>query len=532
MLFSNFKNYEEFKELFGIAKHGNGVESRKNKILLAYIKDKNVRKFAREHRECACELYTSITSMSALKCLVHDALWSFHNRDLAPYTIYLNGHSYASDKYATDDLDGICEDGSAKFVRYTNMETDRVYKMKAGKMMRHLIDISDFGKILPEQVKIWTCEEFARDWEAYAMTKCPKHTLHIDDDFASIYDSSQCKGNFHSCMVDEGQHYFYEESVNASAAYLTNEDDEIIARCIIFNEVEDYDTGEIFRYAERQYSSDGDVVLQQALITALIEKKAIDCYKKVGAGCGDANAIVGIDGESWSDKHLHIRCSLDYDDTLSYQDTFKWYNMNTGWADNYGDGDLDLATTDNSLCCEWDDWHERYAREVTTVYYCGREYSCDIDALDDFEQVNGYYIHESEVHTCDRCGETIVEYYDYYDRFLDLPLACNAEYADGLYCQVCLGAADDDWKEDNGWVWSEYDGAYIDPDDEEVVEYYAGSCCNISYHKETISESSLERMKDRGRAREYNGAIFQVNPDGDFYASPLEVVDVEIREVA
>ena len=42
MLYYNFKNYEEFKNLFGIVKHGNNHESRKNKILLAYLKDKNL----------------------------------------------------------------------------------------------------------------------------------------------------------------------------------------------------------------------------------------------------------------------------------------------------------------------------------------------------------------------------------------------------------------------------------------------------------------------------------------------------------
>ena len=42
MLYYNFKNYEEFNALFGIVKHGNNSESRKNKILLAYLKDKNL----------------------------------------------------------------------------------------------------------------------------------------------------------------------------------------------------------------------------------------------------------------------------------------------------------------------------------------------------------------------------------------------------------------------------------------------------------------------------------------------------------
>ncbi len=54
-------------------------------------------------------------------------------------------------------------------------------------------------------------------------------------------------------MVDKEQHSFYENAVNASAAYLENEEGKIIARCIIFNEVKDQD-GKIWRLAERQYS--------------------------------------------------------------------------------------------------------------------------------------------------------------------------------------------------------------------------------------------------------------------------------------
>lgn len=42
MLYYNFKNYDEFKNLFGIIKHGNNTQSRKNKILLAYLKDKSL----------------------------------------------------------------------------------------------------------------------------------------------------------------------------------------------------------------------------------------------------------------------------------------------------------------------------------------------------------------------------------------------------------------------------------------------------------------------------------------------------------
>ena len=42
MLHYNFHNFEGFQGLFGIQHHGNGVKSRKNKILLSYIKNRQL----------------------------------------------------------------------------------------------------------------------------------------------------------------------------------------------------------------------------------------------------------------------------------------------------------------------------------------------------------------------------------------------------------------------------------------------------------------------------------------------------------
>ncbi len=82
-------------------------------------------------------------------------------------------------------------------------------------------------------------------------------------------------------MTDKDYYYFYMDSVNASAAYLTDEDDMVIARCIIYNEVKDQD-GNKWRLAERQYASDENDILKRALIDALIKGGYIDGYKKVG----------------------------------------------------------------------------------------------------------------------------------------------------------------------------------------------------------------------------------------------------------
>ena len=64
MLYYKFKNYEEFKDMFGIIKHGNGVCSRKNKILLAYIRNRRLL-----HEAIETNNYTllHISSMTELK---------------------------------------------------------------------------------------------------------------------------------------------------------------------------------------------------------------------------------------------------------------------------------------------------------------------------------------------------------------------------------------------------------------------------------------------------------------------------------
>ena len=76
--------------------------------------------------------------------------------------------------------------------------------------------------------------------------------------------------------------------------------------------------GKTIRYRENN-------TLKRALIDALIKGGHIDGYKKVGAGCGDSRAFVDLEENSLSDRKFRIECDLDYDDTLSYQDSFKWY---------------------------------------------------------------------------------------------------------------------------------------------------------------------------------------------------------------
>ena len=64
MLYYNFKDYAGFKERFGMIEHGNGEKSRKNKILLAYIKQPSLFKQAVETGDYSL---INIASMSELK---------------------------------------------------------------------------------------------------------------------------------------------------------------------------------------------------------------------------------------------------------------------------------------------------------------------------------------------------------------------------------------------------------------------------------------------------------------------------------
>jgi hypothetical protein len=376
--------------------------------------------------------------------------------------------------------------------------------MKMGRMFNHCIDCTTLKDILPREVRLWICEEVQRDWEAYARAEMPEPDgleLHVDDDFAKIYSSHHLKGDFGSCMTGHGFHTFYTDAVKAKAAYLTDEDGGVVARCVIFTECEDMATGEIVRLAERQYSSNGKEVLKQDLITALIRGGHIDGYKKIGAGCGEANAFLSKDGESWSDRHFKIKCDLDYGDTLSYQDSFKWYDMNVNeaynWYDDCGGEEFELDTTAGSLRGRnYDEWHERWtSSDLTTVYYRGREYSCADNDLDDFIWIdngeNYGYFHSDDVSYCEECREDFVTDNGYY-----------SEITQETYCcEDCRDEAERRYKEEN-WTYSEYDDEYFE-DEDDVTTLKQGACDEVS-----ISRDSADRLVDRGEAICINGKYY------------------------
>ena len=332
------------------------------------------------------------------------------------------------------------------------------------------------------------------------MGRLPKNKLHVNDDFGRIYSSEHLLESFGSCMTNRGLHGFYENAVNASAAYLENEEGKIIARCVIYNKVKDQD-GKNLRLAERQYASEGNEVYKRALVDALINGGHIDGYKQIGAACSDARNFVDIHGNSLSEKEFQIACNLDWDDDLSYQDSFKWYSMTNKIATNYGKGDLALDITDGSLNGgndEYDDYHEYYCSETTTVYVEGREFYCNINDLGDFiwiESLDEYH-HKDDVDTCPVCGRRFVKV----DREV-------SEITDELYCKAeCQKKAEYDYKKEN-WFYSQFDDEYYENADD-VMKVNQWNGFSLTYHEITASHATVNEMLDERRWFKFDGIVF------------------------
>ncbi len=498
MLYYKFRNFEEFKELFGIQQHGNGEKNRRNKILLSYIKNRTLL-----HNATVSGDYRllHISNMADLKQAITTEIQnSGKDDDKMSHKVNIKDSTYWSSLYFTDDYMGLCEDGDSKSIRYVCAENGHIFKMRIGKFYRKIILETSFGKTLPEQVITYLCEEMAQEWEAYAMRQMPHSELVVNRDFQRIYNSDCCKENFYSCMTDKDYHHFYENAVDASAAYLENKDGNIIARCIIYNKVTDQ-YGKVWRLAERQYSSGGENVLKRALVDALIAGGHIDGYKLVGADCHSSRSFVDNAGNSLSDYEFSIECDLDYGETLSYQDSFKSYDIYKRVATNFGDGDIELNTDEGEIednDGEYDDYHERYCAETTTVFYHGREMNCDSNDLDDFRWIESVqeYHYEDDVYTCDQCGE-------YY-------LSENNRYSEITgedYCDdECMTEAEQRYREEN-WTYAEYDEEYFE-NDTDVAEYFCWNSYQERYETKTIYQYTLDRKIDNGEFHLIDDAVF------------------------
>ncbi len=514
MLYYNFYGYNGFKALFGLEKRDNDVAVRKNKILLGHLKNPALLGYCREHND-----YTllHIYNMADLQKKVMEAIIkSGENDEKLPYEVELIGKTYHSSKYQTDEAKGLCEDLDKSSVRYINVERNRIFKMRSGKFMRELILETEIGKLLSPSVVNWISGDvFTQQWNTYTHGKSSDIELHVNNDFRRIYSSSYCKGNFSSCMVNENRTSFYHDSVKAKAAYITDKTGLIVARAILFTDVTDQD-GKKWRLLERQYSSESDDVLKRLLVDKLIQEDYIDGYKVIGASCHQANSFVDIYGNSLSDRKFEIDCELELEDTLSYQDSFKWYSYNLDKAYNYENSNFsyNLDTTDLNLYGdtddneeeddgEWDSYHQYYCNDIRLCYRNGREIWVDSENLDDFVWIESKreYHHEENCICCDGCQTYIL-----------VDDAIYSEVTEEYYCYgECMEKAEYEFKRKN-WYYSEYDNEWYENLDD-ITSIHIWNESAGTYEEKSICTDTLDKLIENEDVWQFDEDVFdKVNP--------------------
>ena len=142
-------------------------------------------------------------------------------------------------------------------------------------------------------------------------------------------------------------------------------------------------------------------------------------------------------------------------------------------ADNYGNGELDLGTTEDCLDNsekEYDDYHGYYCESTTCVYVGGREYYCNTNDLSDFVWVEceDEFHHKDDVEECPECGEYFVTSRGKY-----------SDITEEYYCNDdCLDNAEAKYKREN---W---------------------------YEKKTISEKTVDELLDKEKLYRFGDELF------------------------
>ena len=460
MLYFKLNGYEEFLELFGKRECGNGVVTRNNSMLLTFWKDA----FRRKDNSALFIKATSHIYPYILDMIDNYAVLtgSYSMQKLALWDFFIS-----SPDYYLDDMRGVCMDGDTRAIRYCRRDNDKVYKMKSGKFMRHLIEVAIPD--LCEQIKNYVCETFSNEWNAMRMSQLGNYTIEVDEDFARIYNSGYyATRDFGSCMTDDNYHSFYNNCVVAKAASLWR-DGKIQARCVIFTDVEiltGEHEGRHVRLAERQYSANGDESLKRILVEKLIAEGHIDGYKKIGAGCRDTRAFVWNDGTPLNET-MSIDCDInEYDDDVSYQDTFKFYNVEqrTSYNVSSREHDYDLSVTDGG--------RELFNEEDCAVLqWNGRRFVTAFVSEDDrdryysyVERWDGYY--ESDYvswsdHENDYIPENDGVWCDLLACYIWRDYASYSELANDWFPDEDFDRYEEDWKADN-WEWDDIDERYVE----------------------------------------------------------------------
>ena len=89
MLYFDFQDYQGFKERFGMQEHGNDTKSRKNKILLAYVKSEfKKRNFKVINFKTMIEMYNEVWEQLMVNGYQDESL--IHRVELMDYVFFSN----------------------------------------------------------------------------------------------------------------------------------------------------------------------------------------------------------------------------------------------------------------------------------------------------------------------------------------------------------------------------------------------------------------------------------------------------------
>lgn len=467
MITKLFYDYSEFKEIFGTQKE------RKNKIFLSAYKHFCKNKKRKEFERLAGGRTTIFSLVGGARVLIE-------SQDDHEHRISLGDMTFWSNQYKLDDLSGICEDGDAKSVRYVRVDNDRVFKMKASKFFSTLLRERGFDKMFGEALTNYLIEVFTKEFYAYADANIVSE-LKVDNDFEFIYSScNYVSDSFGSCMTDEGFEGFYNSCVNASAASILNKEGYILARCVVFHDVQTSD-GEIVDIADRQYAQDGKEHYKTMLVDALIDKGMIQAFKSYNAQAGHAHAFEGVDGSDWSSKRLSIDCSIDEDDYVPYMDTFKYYDHEQQTASNRytGCSAIELTTTDGSIeLGDWDEYNEEYTTDNLIRIYrwlSWRHMYEGVMCSEPYAENNMYWVEYLNAYADEASYSDLVNEYLPIDEFEEIEL---------------------EWKAEN-WDYDEYNDEYVE--------------CTIECHIWDGLEYKVEQVCEDYASR------FFVEYDGEYY---------------
>lgn len=475
MLNYGFKNHTEYQDLFGFRETGDGKLVRRNKILLSFLRNKlsHTNENIKDLLECV-----------DLQVLSSALISRIAEKSKGWYYITLFGMCFKNNTYQSDDTNGVCVDGDISQYRYINQTTNKIYKMKVAKLFAKVNENNDVWKCLPEQIRTYLCEYVANQYRTNMLEKQDRYKLTIDTDFEKIYSYRYCDGYFDSCMQGKGNWYFYRESIDAHAAYITDSTNGlIVARCIIYDKVYNDDESKVYRLAERQYATDGDNTLKTLLVQMLIKEGAIDGYKKIGVDCHANDAYLDIN-DNPIDERLHITNTLESGNSLSYQDSFIYYDIDEHKAYNRHRCGVthELDTTDAYFEDDryYDEYHDEYCDEIEEVIYHGIRIYCDANRLDDFVWIENQYYHYEDLYRCERCDDYYLPDDAYYSEITD-------EY---YCCESCRDLAEREYKIDY-WYYSEYDDEYFE-DEDDVIGIYIFDHKSGKYDFTTIYRLSLE----------------------------------------